>query len=609
MPTAAALTYGAARENASRLASVMLRYGVQLGDPVLVHTADHAQSLVAQLAVLALGGVCVPVPDGAGERDAARIAEMSGATLVLCSGVHRERWALDAMVLDDARTWARIAPVRVDGSLPRSGPDDVAYLLTERTEGGGCVGHLVDHRAWLLATGARLRRAGRPGRGVRTGRRPGGALGLAALWWAISAGSRLNGPAAPATGRDQAGAAAVYGPEEYAEFLEGAVTGAPGTALVIGGALPAGLVARHRELLPYTRLLAEFSPRDGAMPWTAADCTSAHADGSGAGSAVPRVRVTVRDEEGRPVPAGATGRIWAAGAALPSTGCATAAVNRPSATGVADVLGVSGPVGGRGLAGDHRPDGAQCSGAVVPVGVRVRLRGARGGLTGFLPGATSSLAGPGRARGAVRAGGRGTACGRVLKRRTGWDRPARGAVRACGRVLKRRTGWDRPARGAVRAGGRVLKRRTGWEGRPVRAGGRVLKCRTGWEGGPCCPADVASIAVRAGVVGAIEQPRRRSAQVGPRRLTPVPEIQERQWAAREGGGVRVVLGKHAVVVGGSVAGLTAAGALAGRFERVTVLDRDALPSDAANRKGVPQARHSHALLIGGRLALEKVFPV
>ncbi|MET9112308.1 AMP-binding protein [Streptomyces zhihengii] len=311
------LTYGAARENASRLASVMLRYGVQLGDPVLVHTADHAQSLVAQLAVLALGGVCVPVPDGAGERDAARIAEMSGATLVLCSGVHRERWALDAMVLDDARTWARIAPVRVDGSLPRSGPDDVAYLLTERTEGGGCVGHLVDHRAWLLATGARLRRAGRPGRGVRTGRRPGGALGLAALWWAVSAGSRLNGPAAPATGRDQAGAAAVYGPEEYAEFLEGPVTGAPGTALVIGGALPAGLVARHRELLPYTRLLAEFSPRDGAMPWTAADCTSAHADGSGAGSAVPRVRVTVRDEEGRPLPAGATGRIWAAGAALP----------------------------------------------------------------------------------------------------------------------------------------------------------------------------------------------------------------------------------------------------------------------------------------------------
>ncbi|MEV8396191.1 MULTISPECIES: FAD-dependent oxidoreductase [unclassified Streptomyces] len=69
-----------------------------------------------------------------------------------------------------------------------------------------------------------------------------------------------------------------------------------------------------------------------------------------------------------------------------------------------------------------------------------------------------------------------------------------------------------------------------------------------------------------------------------------------------------MLARHAVVIGGSIAGLTAAGTLASRFERVTVLDRDELPSDARNRKGVPQARHGHALLIGGRLALEKVFP-
>ncbi|OEJ27968.1 hypothetical protein AR457_29345 [Streptomyces agglomeratus] len=69
-----------------------------------------------------------------------------------------------------------------------------------------------------------------------------------------------------------------------------------------------------------------------------------------------------------------------------------------------------------------------------------------------------------------------------------------------------------------------------------------------------------------------------------------------------------MVGRHAVVIGGSIGGLTAAGALAGRFERVTVLDRDELPSDARNRRGVPQARHGHALLIGGRLALEKVFP-
>ncbi|PZH14817.1 hypothetical protein C1I97_09695 [Streptomyces sp. NTH33] len=359
------LTYGAAQQNADRLASVMLRYGVQLGDPVLVHTADHAQSLVAQLAVLALGGVCVPVPDLCDARDAARIAEMSGATLVLCSGVHRERWPLDAMVLDEERTWARIAPVRVDGSLPRSSPDGVAYLLTERADDGGCVGHLVDHRAWLLAAGARLRRAGRPGRGVWTGQPPGGARGLAALWWAVSAGSRLNGPAAPAAGRDHAGAAAVYGPQEYAKFLAGSGPGAPagpGTALVIGGALPAGLVERHRALFPYTRLLAEFSPRDGAMPWTAADCTSAHVGASGvsgAGSAVPRVRVTVRDEEGRPLPAGSTGQIWAAGTALPfdrlCDGCREPAVSHRGSLTYSGYLGRWGADGALEVTGRTAP--------------------------------------------------------------------------------------------------------------------------------------------------------------------------------------------------------------------------------------------------------------
>jgi 2-polyprenyl-6-methoxyphenol hydroxylase-like FAD-dependent oxidoreductase len=65
---------------------------------------------------------------------------------------------------------------------------------------------------------------------------------------------------------------------------------------------------------------------------------------------------------------------------------------------------------------------------------------------------------------------------------------------------------------------------------------------------------------------------------------------------------------HAVVVGGSVGGLCVARALSERFERVTVIDRDRFPEGARDRKGVPQARHPHALLDGGRRALERLFP-
>ena len=68
------------------------------------------------------------------------------------------------------------------------------------------------------------------------------------------------------------------------------------------------------------------------------------------------------------------------------------------------------------------------------------------------------------------------------------------------------------------------------------------------------------------------------------------------------------IGDHAVVLGASVAGLAAARALADAYERVTVLERDALPTAAAHRRGVPQSRHAHGLLAGGRVALEELFP-
>jgi 2-polyprenyl-6-methoxyphenol hydroxylase-like FAD-dependent oxidoreductase len=66
--------------------------------------------------------------------------------------------------------------------------------------------------------------------------------------------------------------------------------------------------------------------------------------------------------------------------------------------------------------------------------------------------------------------------------------------------------------------------------------------------------------------------------------------------------------KQAIVVGAGMAGLTAARALADHVERVIVLERDALPPDAAHRAGTPQARHVHALLASGQHTLGQLFP-
>ena len=65
---------------------------------------------------------------------------------------------------------------------------------------------------------------------------------------------------------------------------------------------------------------------------------------------------------------------------------------------------------------------------------------------------------------------------------------------------------------------------------------------------------------------------------------------------------------HAVVIGGSIAGLWAARVLADHVARVTVVERDQFPDTPTVRKGVPQARHVHVLLAGGMRVLDRLLP-
>ncbi|MFI5759010.1 FAD-dependent oxidoreductase [Streptomyces sp. NPDC051569] len=66
--------------------------------------------------------------------------------------------------------------------------------------------------------------------------------------------------------------------------------------------------------------------------------------------------------------------------------------------------------------------------------------------------------------------------------------------------------------------------------------------------------------------------------------------------------------RHAVVVGGSLAGLLVAHVLTGHADRVTIVERDRLPDGPEPRAGVPQSRHTHVLLEGGQRALDALLP-
>lgn len=65
---------------------------------------------------------------------------------------------------------------------------------------------------------------------------------------------------------------------------------------------------------------------------------------------------------------------------------------------------------------------------------------------------------------------------------------------------------------------------------------------------------------------------------------------------------------HAVIIGGSVAGLMTAAAISAHFDHVTIVERDELPEGRERvRRGVPQGFHVHGLSPGGQKALDEIY--
>jgi 2-polyprenyl-6-methoxyphenol hydroxylase-like FAD-dependent oxidoreductase len=68
------------------------------------------------------------------------------------------------------------------------------------------------------------------------------------------------------------------------------------------------------------------------------------------------------------------------------------------------------------------------------------------------------------------------------------------------------------------------------------------------------------------------------------------------------------LGGHAIVIGGSIAGMMGARVLADYFDQVTICERDPVTDSPALHKSVPQGNHIHTLLQGGQQVLSSLYP-
>lgn len=321
--TGTSLTYARAELRATQLASALVHGRVQLGEPVIVHCDDHQQSLVAQLAVLKAGGVCVPVSPGLDPAALAAVRAVSGASTVLCSRSTQDSWPRRcwSLALDDPDSWRRVTAHRTERALPLSHAREAAYLLVPDEMASGPAGLLVDHRAWILALDARIRAVGPAAQRVFVSGPPAGPRTLSAMWWAFTSAGSLCALPSPGllTGPSGTACAAVFSPEEYSTVLD-SLRIRPRVVQLIGGEVPGELVARHFAALPDTRLRAEFAPAGGSLPWAAQEFSpkdSSRATGGRLGTPVPEVRIRVMDRRGRALPTGQAGELCATGAALP----------------------------------------------------------------------------------------------------------------------------------------------------------------------------------------------------------------------------------------------------------------------------------------------------
>src|SRR5499433_2842128 len=68
------------------------------------------------------------------------------------------------------------------------------------------------------------------------------------------------------------------------------------------------------------------------------------------------------------------------------------------------------------------------------------------------------------------------------------------------------------------------------------------------------------------------------------------------------------LGQHAVVIGGSLAGLMTARVLTEHFDAVTVLERDHIEDRPALHQSIPQGNHLHGLWLSGQQIMASLYP-
>ncbi|MEY9995640.1 amino acid adenylation domain-containing protein/non-ribosomal peptide synthase protein (TIGR01720 family) [Streptomyces sp. V4I8] len=320
------LTYAELNATANRLAR-LARHRVPLApeEPVLLLLDRGIDTLTGLLAVLKAGCAYVPLDPGYPDERIARIAEGSGARLVLTRTRHRDRLSarfpdLTVLAVDAPETHAACAAQSAaDLDLPVTG-DTLAYVLYTSGTTGQPKGVMVEHRAFTT-TMAALRRRHFPGDApLHTYSLTNYVFDIFGLEYGLTllgGGSMVLGDPLVAE-LDCTGYDFVQLTPSLLEMKLPALRGLAHTRLLVGGErLDRHLLRAALRHCPH--VVNVYGPTETTIWSTSRAYTAADADGPllvTIGRPLPNERAYVLDARLRPLPPGAIGELYLGGAAL-----------------------------------------------------------------------------------------------------------------------------------------------------------------------------------------------------------------------------------------------------------------------------------------------------
>ncbi len=395
-----ALTYAELDRQCDGIAARLRELGVKPQQRVGLYFETSAEMVAGILAVLRVGGVCLPL-------DSSYPAERLNFIL---------RDAVPAVILTNSQLVAKLPPFSAKTlcvdvlfrdatdfavTLPKRDPEDIAYLIYTSGSTGQPKGVQITHGNLSHSTQAR---------GVYYGRTPQRFLllssfsfdsSLAGLFGALCQGGTLvltPGPVQDSLPhlagivKSQSITRLLCVPSVYGLLLDQSRSGDLATlreAIVAGEFCPPELVERHYRLLPECTLYNEYGPTEATVWSTVHRCQPGIVSQSvSIGKPIANVRTYVLDSERQPSPIGVPGELYIGG-----NGIAHGYLNRESETSerfIADPFSLA--AGARlyktGDRARHLPDGnlellGRLDHQVKIRGVRIELQEIESVIAGF----------------------------------------------------------------------------------------------------------------------------------------------------------------------------------------------------------------------------------